>query len=51
MTDIANIQKIIRVYYKSLYVKVWTFWWKKLTQKENENLNGPITINEVESVI
>ena len=59
-TDTAEIQIIIREYYKQLYVnkmdnleemdKFLERYNLLLNQEETENMNGPITSTEVESV-
>ena len=62
MTDPTETQIIIREYYKNLYAnklehpeEMDNFLEKynlpRLTQKETENLNRPITSNEIELVI
>ena len=61
-TDTADIQRITRDYYKQLYANKMdnheemdnflercTF--PRLNQEELENINGPITSNEIETVI
>ena len=61
-TDTAEIQRIIRDYYKQLYAnkmdnheEMDKFLEKcnfpRLKQEEWENINKPITINEIETVI
>ena len=62
MTDPTEIQRIIREYYEKLYTnkldnleEMDNFLEKynlpRLTQEETENLNRPITSNEIESVV
>ena len=61
-TDTTKIQRIVRNYYKELYAKKFenlgemdTFLEKynlpKLNEEEAENLNTPITADEIEAVI
>ena len=61
-TDTTEIQRIVRNYYEKWYTKKFenlgemdTFLEKynlpKLNEEEAENLNGPITANEIEAVI
>ena len=61
-TDITEIQRIIRNYYEQLYAKKFenldemdTFLEKynlpNLNEEEGENLNRPITADEIETVI
>ena len=61
-TDIAEIQRIMRDYYKQLYAnkmdsleEMDTFLEKhnlpRLNQEETENINRPITSTEIETVI
>ena len=60
--DSTGIQRIIREYYENLYAnklenlgEMDNFLEKynlpRMTQKETENLNRPITSNEIEAVI
>ena len=60
--DTAEIQSIIREYYKQLYAnkmdnleEMDKFWEKnklpRLNQEETENMNRPITSNKIETVI
>ena len=60
-TDIAEIQRIMRDYYKQLYASkmdtledMHTFLemhnFPRLNQEEIENMNRPITSNEIETV-
>ena len=62
MTDPTEIQRIIREYYENLYAKklenlgemdnfIEKYNLPRLTQKETENLNRPITSKEIESII
>ena len=62
ITDIAEIQKIIRDYYKQLYASKMDNLeemdkflernnFPRLNQEELENINRPITSNEIETVI
>ena len=61
-TDTAEIQKIIRDYYKQLYANkmddheemvkfLERYNFPRLNQEELENINRPITSNEIETVI
>ena len=61
LTDTAEIQKIIRDYYKQLYANkmdnleemdkfLEKYNLPRLTQEELENINRPITGNEIETV-
>ena len=61
-TDTAKIQRIIRDYYKQLYAnKMYNleemdkflerYNFPRLNQEELENINTPITSNEIETVI
>ena len=59
-TDTAEIQRIIRDYYKQLYAKdnleeidkfLERYNLPRLNQEEIENMNRPITSNEIEAVI
>ena len=61
-TDIAEIQKIIRDYYKQLYASkmdnhkemdnfLETYNFPRLNQEELGNINRPITSSEIETVI
>ena len=61
-TDTAEIQRIIRDYYKQLYVNkmdnheemdkfLERYNFPRLNQEELENINRPITSNEIETVI
>ena len=61
-TDMAEIQRIMRDYYKQLYAnkmqnleEMDTFLEKhnlpRLKQEETENINRPITSTQIESVI
>ena len=61
-TDTAEIQKTIREYYEQLYAKKFdnleemdnfleTYSLPKLNQEEIDQLNRPITRNEIEQVI
>ena len=61
-TDTTEIQRIVRNYYEELYAKKFenlgemdTFLGKynlpKLNEEEAENLNRPITADEIETVI
>ena len=61
-TDNREIQRIIREYYKQLYVNkmdnseemdkfLEKYNFPKLSQEEIENLNRPITSTEIENVI
>ena len=61
-TDITEIQRIVRNYYEDLYAKKFenlhemdTFLEKynlpKLNEEEAENLDRPITVDEIEAVI
>ena len=62
MTDTTEIQLILRDYYEQLYankmdnleetdkfLEMYTL--PRLNQEEIENMNGPVTSNDVESVI
>ena len=61
-TDTAEIQSILRDYYKQLYANkidnleemdkfLERYNLPRLNQEETENMNRPITSNEIESVI
>ena len=56
-TDATEIQKMVRKYYEKLYgnklnkLEVKDKFLPKLNQEGMENLNRPITSNEIESVI
>ena len=61
-TDTTEIQKIIREYYEQLYANkldnleetdkfLETYSLPTLSQEETDNLNRPITISEIKSVI
>ena len=61
-TDTAEIQSILRDYYKQLYANkldnleemdkfLETYNLPRLNQEEIENMNRPITSNEIETVI
>ena len=61
-TNIAEIQRIIRDYYKQLYANkmdnhremdkfLEKYNFPRLNQEELENINRPITSNEIETVI
>ena len=61
-TDTAEIQKIIRDYYKPLYANkmdnheemdkfLERYSFPRLNQEELENINRPITSNEIETII
>ena len=61
-TDTAEIQRIIRDYYKQLYANkmdnheemdkfLERYNFPRLNQEELENINRPITSNEIETVI
>ena len=61
-TDTAEIQRIIRDYYKQLYAKkmdnheemdkcMERYNFPRLKYEELENINRPITSNEIETVI
>ena len=61
-TDTAEIQRIMRDYYKQLYANkmdnheemdkfLERYNFPRLNQEELENINRPITSNEVETVI
>ena len=61
-TDTAEIQRIIREYYKQLYANkmdshvemdkfLESYNFPRLNQEELENINRPITSNEIETVI
>ena len=61
-TDTAEIQRIMRDYYKQLYaIKMDNhkemdkflerYNFPRLVQEELENINGPITSNNIETVI
>ena len=61
-TDIAEIQTIIRDYYKQLYANkmdnhkemekfLERYNFPRLNQEETENINRPITSNEIETII
>ena len=61
-TDTAEIQRIIRDYYKHLYASkmdnheemdkfLERYNLPRLNQEETENMNRPITSNEIETVI
>ena len=61
-TDTAEIQKIMRDYYKQLYANkmdnleemdkfLERYNLPRLNQEETENMNRPITSNEIETVI
>ena len=61
-TDTAEIQKIIRDYYKQLYANkmdnlkemdnfLERYYFPRLNQEKSENINRPITGNEIETVI
>ena len=62
ITDTAEIQRIMRDYYKQLYVNkmdnleemdkfLERYNLLRLNQEEIENMNRPITSNEIETVI
>ena len=62
ITDITEIQRIIRVYYKQLYANkmdsleemdkfLERYNPPRLNQKEIENMNRPIASTEIETVI
>ena len=62
MTDIAEIQKTIKEYYKQLYANkldklekvdkfLETYSPPTLNQEERDDLNRPITSSEIESLI
>ena len=61
-TDTAEIQRIIRDYYKQLYVNkmdnhkemdkfLERYNFPRLNQEELENISRPITSNEIETII
>ena len=61
-TDTAEIQRILRDYYKQLYANkmdnhekmdkfLERYSFPRLNQEELENINRPITSNEIETVI
>ena len=61
-TDTAEIQRIIRVYYKKLYANkmdnckemekfLERYNFPRMNQDELENINRPITSNEIETII
>ena len=61
-TDTAEIQSILRDYYKQLYANkmdnleemdkfLLRYNLPRLNQEETENMNRPITSNEIETVI
>ena len=61
-TNTVEIQRIIRDYYKQLYTKkvdnleemdkfLERYNFPRLNQEEIENMNRPITSNEIESII
>ena len=61
-TDIAEIQRIMRDYYKQLFANTMDnleemdkflerYNFTRLNQEESENVNRPITSNEIETVI
>ena len=61
-TDTAEIQRIIRVYYKKLYANkmdnckemekfLERYNFPRMNQDELENINRPITSNEIEAII